>query len=72
VRGAVVVSGVPPVESSQPWPLDGDVGEVHGQLNAGLQHRQAVASADHLQEQTVRRVKHSSTTDHPPPTFHGL
>jgi hypothetical protein len=27
--------------------------EVHGQLNAGLQHRQAVASADHLQEQTV-------------------
>jgi hypothetical protein len=41
VGGAVVVSGVPPVESCQPWPLDADVGrEVHGQLNAGLQHRQ--------------------------------
>ena len=70
--GAVVVSGVPPVESRKPWPLDADVGEVHGQLNAGLQHRQAVASADHLQEQTVRRVKHSSTTDHSPSTFHDL
>jgi hypothetical protein len=34
VGGAVVVSGVPPVGSSQPWPLDADVGEVHGQLNA--------------------------------------
>ena len=44
--GAVVVSGVPPVESRKPWPLDADVGEVHGQLNAGLQHRQAVASVD--------------------------
>jgi hypothetical protein len=57
VGGAVVVSGVPPVESSQPWPLDADVGEVRGRFNAGLQHRQAVASVDHLQEQTVRREK---------------
>jgi hypothetical protein len=79
VVGAVVVSGAPPVGSSQQWPLDGDVGEVYGQLNAGLQHRQelkrgwpgCVSPCPPLRRMHLKRALPRAVGRHQPPATSG-
>jgi hypothetical protein len=47
VGGVVVISRAPSVELLLPWPLDGDVRHVRGDVHGGLEEGEVVAAGNH-------------------------